>query len=203
MHCKNMKKLREILGMNQKQFAQALGCAQTTYNNYETGIREPSLDFLVMTADKFDIPVDFLLQRGPFTDCEKLFNCKQEILKILSKFYENDFFDLFPKLTNNELDYIRLLAIILAEIKFEDKNIKLSPTIPQEVLRDLNLLNVIGSAGQPGTSRLTDEAVLVALAYEKADLKNKNIARQALDLPQLKQPETEATVITDTHKTAV
>lgn len=39
---------------------------------------------------------------------------------------------------------------------------------------------------------LSDEAIEVAKAYEKAEFKNKNLARQQLDLPPLEPPAVEA-----------
>lgn len=47
--------------------------------------------------------------------------------------------------------------------------------------------------------QLSQEANEVAIAYDKADFKSKNIARQALDLPALQSdpPATEVVAITD------
>lgn len=56
-----LKEIREINGMNKKEFAQYLGVKYTTYNGYETEAREPSSDFLILVSEKFDVSIDYLL----------------------------------------------------------------------------------------------------------------------------------------------
>ena len=57
----NLKKLRESLGMTQKDFASSLSLKLTTYNGYETGAREPKSDFLLAVATKYGVTIDYLL----------------------------------------------------------------------------------------------------------------------------------------------
>lgn len=61
MQFDNLKKLRESLDLNQKEFAETIGVNKTTYNNYESGIREPRADFFKTIADKYNTTIDFLL----------------------------------------------------------------------------------------------------------------------------------------------
>jgi repressor LexA len=61
MISERLKTLRENTKMNKKEFAAFLGMKYTTYNNYETGSREPSSDFLIMLSKKFDISIDYLM----------------------------------------------------------------------------------------------------------------------------------------------
>ena len=61
MNFPNLKKLRESLGMTQKDFAESLGCNKTTYNNYEAGLRDTKSDFWEAVSDKYGVTVDFLL----------------------------------------------------------------------------------------------------------------------------------------------
>lgn len=56
-----LKKIREQTGLNKKEFASFIGVKYTTYNNYETGDREPNSDFLIMISKKFDISTDYIL----------------------------------------------------------------------------------------------------------------------------------------------
>jgi transcriptional regulator with XRE-family HTH domain len=55
--------LREELGLTQKQFANAIKMPNATINRYETGIREPDFDTLIIFADFFNVNTDFLLGR--------------------------------------------------------------------------------------------------------------------------------------------
>lgn len=57
----NLKKLRERLGMTQEEFAASLGLSKTTYNNYETGVRDPKSAFWKKVASKYDVTIDYLL----------------------------------------------------------------------------------------------------------------------------------------------
>lgn len=55
--------LREERGLSQKQAAFDLGISQPLLSHYEKGIRECSLDFVVKTADYYNVSCDFLLGR--------------------------------------------------------------------------------------------------------------------------------------------
>ncbi len=56
-----LKEIREETGMNKKEFASFIGIKYTTYNNYETGEREPNSDVLILISQKFDVSIDFIL----------------------------------------------------------------------------------------------------------------------------------------------
>lgn len=49
--------------MTQKEVADILGIGQSTYKNYECGIREPNGDTIVQLADLFNVTTDYLLGR--------------------------------------------------------------------------------------------------------------------------------------------
>ncbi len=56
-----LKEVRERTGMNKKEFAEYIGIKYTTYNNYETGAREPDSEFLIRFSKKFNVSTDFIL----------------------------------------------------------------------------------------------------------------------------------------------
>lgn len=56
-----LKEIRERSKMNKKEFATFLKIKYTTYNNYETGAREPSSDFLILISERFDVSIDYML----------------------------------------------------------------------------------------------------------------------------------------------
>lgn len=58
---KNLRILRESLGMTQAEFGKSVGIAKSTYNNYETGVREPRSDFWVAVAEKYGVTIDYLM----------------------------------------------------------------------------------------------------------------------------------------------
>ena len=55
--------LRKERGLSQKQAAADLGISQAVLSHYEKGISECGLDFLVRTADYYEVSVDYLLGR--------------------------------------------------------------------------------------------------------------------------------------------
>lgn len=55
--------LREERGISQKKAADDLGISQPLLSHYEKGIRECGLDFVVRTADYYDVSCDYLLGR--------------------------------------------------------------------------------------------------------------------------------------------
>lgn len=57
--------LRKERRLSQKQVAADLGISQALLSHYEKGIRECGLDFLVKTAEYYDVSCDYLLGRTP------------------------------------------------------------------------------------------------------------------------------------------
>ena len=58
--------VRKQNGVSAQQMADLLNIGLRSYRNYESGDREPSLDMLVMIADKLDVSIDYLLGRDEF-----------------------------------------------------------------------------------------------------------------------------------------
>lgn len=65
MITKRLKQIRKRAGMNQKEFAAALGdgCTQATISKYEQGDAEPPIDRLVKIADFGNVSLDWLVGR--------------------------------------------------------------------------------------------------------------------------------------------
>lgn len=62
----NLKELRKLNKLTQRQVAERLKISQPSYIRYETGKSEPTLENLVKLADLFDVSVDYLLGRIDF-----------------------------------------------------------------------------------------------------------------------------------------
>lgn len=58
---KNLKLLRELTAVSQKQVAQAIGVSQQSINKYENHNIEPDIETLIRIADFFDTSVDYLV----------------------------------------------------------------------------------------------------------------------------------------------
>lgn len=59
-----LKGLREAAGYSQYTFADAIGVAQSTVGNWESGKREPNFETTQKIANFFDVSVDYLLGRA-------------------------------------------------------------------------------------------------------------------------------------------
>lgn len=58
-----IKLLRKEKNLTQKQMAEIFDITERTYQYYESGSREPSIETLLSIADKLDISMDYLLAR--------------------------------------------------------------------------------------------------------------------------------------------
>ena len=65
MNVEHLKLARKQSGMTQKEVADNIGVGQSTYKNYECGIREPNGDTIVELANLFGVTTDYLLGREP------------------------------------------------------------------------------------------------------------------------------------------
>lgn len=61
--CERLEQLRKERQVLQKDIADYLNVAVRTYQYYESGELEPSLEKLVKIADLFEVSTDFLLGR--------------------------------------------------------------------------------------------------------------------------------------------
>lgn len=95
MNTENLKSARKKSGKTQKEVADLLGVGQSTYKNYECGLREPNGDTIVALANLFHVTTDYLLGRPtaqPPTDAlerlftEKSFSALEE--ELLRKYME-------------------------------------------------------------------------------------------------------------------
>ena len=95
MNTENLKSARKKSGKTQKEVADLLGVGQSTYKNYECGLREPNGDTIVASANLFHVTTDYLLGRPtaqPPTDAlerlftEKSFSALEE--ELLRKYME-------------------------------------------------------------------------------------------------------------------
>ena len=104
--CDRLKEIREKHGMNKKEFADYLGLKYTTYNNYETGTREPASDFLILISKKFDVSIDYLFGLNDKLNY-KSSNCEIDAIKVGERLKE---FRKENKLTQEKLAKILNMA---------------------------------------------------------------------------------------------
>lgn len=64
MHfAKNLKFLREKIGLNQSEMADKFYITRSALGLWENGVREPSIDMIVRLADFFEVTLDQLVRQ--------------------------------------------------------------------------------------------------------------------------------------------
>ena len=66
MFPQRLNQIRKQRGYTAQSMAEYLSVTIRTYRNYESGHSQPSLEMLVLIADRLDISVDYLLGRDEF-----------------------------------------------------------------------------------------------------------------------------------------
>ena len=61
MYKTNLKKLKECLNINSLELAEKLGISYSTLGSYERGKRTPSIDFILLLAEKLKVNPNWLL----------------------------------------------------------------------------------------------------------------------------------------------
>lgn len=63
-----LKQLRQMLGLSQASFAKQFNISQNTLSNYENGNRTISFDLLKEISQKYQCPIDYLLDNDQICD---------------------------------------------------------------------------------------------------------------------------------------
>lgn len=80
---KRLKSLRKNHHLNQTQLGEIVGVTVKQIQRYERAENEPTMSVLIALSNYFDIPVDFLLERGIYKNWEEIMEHRELILKII------------------------------------------------------------------------------------------------------------------------
>ena len=105
--------------MNKKAFANYLGIKYTTYNNYETGAREPASDFLILVSKKFNTSIDYMMG---LTDKKMILHSYELLASEMEHIEKYRSIDDFGRQT---VDLILDREVLRAENQKNEKRIKL------------------------------------------------------------------------------
>ena len=153
--CDSLKRFREAKNIKQKVIANNLGISASTYNRYEKGEREPSVEMIIKIADFYSLPVqalfldystEFQYESLHLGELGTLFHVKfNQILKTQSAIIEsrnsetnledNRTATLIKEYKENELELRDIVTAISEEIEksftmIEDNKYK-TPLIPK------------------------------------------------------------------------
>ena len=108
MLSKRLKKLRNVLGFTQEQFAEELGISFATVNRYEKGKRTPDAEFFQRLVDKYRVNLNWLFTgKGPMFLSNSYKDIESELFEILMS--------LSPEHQKKLVEVIRELSNILCK----------------------------------------------------------------------------------------
>lgn len=83
-----LKELRKAKKITQQEFAKEFGLPLRTYNAYENGEYEPSIETLIKLADFYDVSLDFLCERRWQNQLGYIPDNKRELVKLILQLNE-------------------------------------------------------------------------------------------------------------------
>ena len=114
-----IKEVREKNKLNKREMAKKLEVPYTTYNNYETGAREPGSNFLINFSKVFNVTVDYLVgaSADPIMGIER--QKKNDILSdiILRLRSDNNFLEVVKGLYESNDEQINAIKSLLITFK--------------------------------------------------------------------------------------
>ena len=87
-----LSELRREVGLSQSQAASNLNVSQSLLSHYETGSREPKLEFISRACDYYGVSADFLLGRTEARTFQDAAVIVDELESIIAKLKQNKSF---------------------------------------------------------------------------------------------------------------
>lgn len=182
------KRLREIRmerKLTQSEFAKFLGTSKQILSRYELEQRSPKIDQVKKYAEKLKVSVDYLLGD---TESEADYNA------FISENKEKPFYKIFMDVTMemglNIPDTVRITGLTDNQVRIIIfRKMKHAPLpLALQLSRTLGVPIETWTGEIPySPSNISTEAYEVARAYDLSNLKDRNIARLALNLEMVKE----------------
>lgn len=180
-----LRELRKEKGLSQDEFAKMLGTSKQILSRYELGQRSPKIEQVSKYAEKLKVSVDYLLGD---TESEAVY---EELCNELEglPFYKI-FIEVTMKMGLYIPDIVRVTGLTDRQVRsIITRRMKDAPLpIAMQLSETLNVPLEVWAGGKAYMpSELSANAYEVARAYDKASLKDRNIARLALNLDIVKE----------------
>ena len=181
-----LRQIRKDKNLSQSELAQMLGTTKQMVSCYELNQRSPRIELVRKYADKLDVPVDYLLGD---TEAEAISK------ELWTREREKPFYKIFIEVTYDKLGLdipavVRITGLTDRQVRtIITRQMKVpSLDIAMQLSETLNVpLEVWLGAKEYTPSEVSAEAFEVARAYDKADFRDKNMARISLKLELLKE----------------
>jgi len=181
-----LREIRKAKKLSQNDLAEMLGMTKQMVSSYELNQRSPRLEMVRKYADTLGVPVDYLLGD---TDAEAISK------ELWTGRREKPFYKIFIEITYDKMgldidDVVRITGLTDRQIRtIITRQMKVAPLdIAMQLSETLNVpLEVWLGIENYAPMDVSAEAFEVARAYDKADFRDKNMARMSLKLELLKE----------------
>jgi len=182
-----LKEIRKEMGLSQEEFAKTLGTSKQVLSRYETNQRAPKITLAKEYADKLGVSLDYMLGDTAEEAIYAEFRTDNK-----NKPFYKIFIDVTTEMGLDIPGIIRLTSLTDSHIRsIIFRRMKDAP-LPLALL----LSDTLGVPMEVWTGdmlytpmKISVEAREVAMAYDRADQKDKNTARIALGLEMISRKE--------------
>jgi len=177
-----IRQLRSEMGMSQVEFAEKLGLSKQILSLYEAGKRSPKIAQVKKFAEILKVSVDYLLGDS----------AEEAAFYSVCSTQEKPFYKIFIEVTYDQMG-LDIPGIVRVTGLTDRRRMKEAPLpIALQLSDTLDVPLEVWAGTLPYHPHpLSAEAVEVAKAYERADIKDKNTARLALNLELVKEAKQE------------
>ena len=182
---KRLRQIRKEKGMSQEEFATILGTSKQILSRYELEQRSPRIDQVRRYAEKLQVSVDYLLGDN---EAEAVY------FDMCADFEGKPFYKIFLEITDSMgLDIpgiVRITGLTDRQVRtIIVRQMKDAPLpIALKLSETLNVpIEVWAGEKIYAPQEVSAHAYEVARAYDRAELKDRNTARLALNLELIKE----------------
>ena len=175
-----LREIRKEKGLSQEEFAKLLGTSKQVLSRYETQQRAPKITLASEYAEKLGVTLDYMLG-----DTEEEAKFYELCPKTIDKPFYQIFMDITEEMGLNIPDIVRVTGLTEGQVRtIIKRHLKDAPlSLALQLTDTLGVPLAVWNGDMPYTpTDISAEAREVALAYDRANAKNRNIARAALDL---------------------
>lgn len=183
---KRLRHIRKERGMTQDEFAKLLGTSKQILSRYEREDRSPRIEVVRKYAEALKVSADYLLGDDEAEAVSSMFWTQKK---------EKPFYKIFIEVTADKLGLN--IPGVVQKTGLTDKQIrtiitrqmKVAPLdLAMQLSDTLNVpLEVWLGIEEYTPAEVSADAYEVARAYDKSDIKSRNMVRMALDLPLVKE----------------
>ena len=183
---KRLRHIRKERGMTQEDFAKLLGTSKQILSRYEREDRSPRIEVVRKYAEALKVSADYLLGDDEAEAVSSMFWAQKK---------EKPFYKIFIEVTADKIGLD--IPGVVQKTGLTDKQVRTIITrqmmvapldLAMQLSDTLNVpLEVWLGIENYAPAEVSTDAYEVARAYDRADIKSKNMVRMALDLKLVKE----------------